>query len=248
METAKKNRLIVALDVETASAAQRLVSTLRGVVGMFKVGSQLFTAAGPALVREIVNSGERVFLDLKFHDIPNTVAAAGIEATRLGVSIFNLHAAGGSEMMRRTANAVAECAASEGLTRPSVIAVTVLTSADAGTLAEVGLGLDPEVLVPRLALLADASGMDGVVASPGEVGIIRSAVKKPDFIVVTPGVRPIGSPLFDQKRVMTPREAILAGADYIVVGRPILDAPDPAQAAQQIIDELEINAANGVAT
>jgi orotidine-5'-phosphate decarboxylase len=247
METAEKNRLIVALDVETASEARRLVSALSGVVGMFKVGSQLFTAAGPALVREIVNSGERVFLDLKFHDIPNTVAAAGIEATRLGVSIFNLHAAGGSEMMRRTANAVAECAASEGHTRPLIIAVTVLTSADAGTLAEVGSGLDPKVLVPRLALLAEASGMDGVVASPREVGIVRSAVKKPDFIVVTPGVRPTGSSLFDQKRVMTPREAILAGADYIVVGRPILDAPDPAQAAQQVINELEINAANGVA-
>lgn len=247
METAEKNRLIVALDVETASEAHRLVSTLRGVVRMFKVGSQLFTAAGPTLVREIVNSGERVFLDLKFHDIPNTVAAAGVEATRLGVSIFNLHAAGGSEMMRRTANAVAECAGSEGLTRPAIIAVTVLTSADAGTLAEVGSGLDPEVLVPRLALLAETSGMDGVVASPREVGLVRSAVKKPEFIVVTPGVRPTGSPLFDQKRVMTPREAILAGADYIVVGRPIVDAPDPAQAAQQIIDELEINTANSVA-
>jgi orotidine-5'-phosphate decarboxylase len=247
MGTAEKNRLIVALDVETASEAQLLVSALHGMVGMFKVGSQLFTAAGPALVREIVNSGERVFLDLKFHDIPNTVAAAGVEATRLGVSLFNLHAAGGSEMMRRTANNVAECAAAEGLIRPLIIAVTVLTSADAGTLAEVGPGLDPEVLVPRFALLAAANGMDGVVASAREVGIVRSAVKKPDFIVVTPGVRPTGSALFDQKRVMTPREAILAGADYIVVGRPILDAPDPAQAAQQIIDELDINAANSVA-
>ena len=215
------------------------------MVGMFKIGSQLFTAAGPALVREIIDSGERVFLDLKFHDIPNTVAAAGVEATRLGVSIFNLHAAGGSEMMRRTANTVAECAASEGLPRPLIIAVTVLTSADAGTLAEVGPGLDPAVLVKRLALLAEGSGMDGVVASAREVGMVRSAVKKPDFVVVTPGVRPTGSALFDQKRVMTPREAVLAGADYIVVGRPILEAPDPAQAAQSIIDELETNAANG---
>ena len=169
METAEKNRLIVALDVETASEASRLVSALRGVVGMFKVGSQLFTAAGPALVREIVNSGERVFLDLKFHDIPNTVAAAGIEATRLGVSIFNLHAAGGSEMMRRTANAVAECAASEGFTRPLIIAVTVLTSADAGTLAEVGSGLDPEVLVPRLALLAEACLLMAFVLLAGQI-------------------------------------------------------------------------------
>jgi orotidine-5'-phosphate decarboxylase len=246
MTTAEKNKLIVALDVETAAEARRLVSTLRGVVGMFKIGSQLFTAAGPTLVREIIDSGERVFLDLKFHDIPNTVACAGIEATRLGVSIFNLHAAGGSEMMRRTANSVAECAVSEGLTQPLIIAVTVLTSADAGTLAEVGPGLDPAVLVPRLALLAEASGMDGVVASPREVGIVRSGVNRPDFIIVTPGVRPMGSALFDQKRVTTPREAVLAGADYIVVGRPILEAPDPAQAAQKIIDELEINAANSV--
>jgi len=246
MTTAGKNRLIVALDVETASKALRLVSTLRGMVGMFKIGSQLFTAVGPALVRDIINSGERVFLDLKFHDIPNTVAAAGVEATRLGVSIFNVHATGGSEMMRRTVNTAAECAASEGLHRPLIIAVTVLTSADAATLAEVGPGLDPALLVPRLALLAEASGMDGVVASAREVRVVRSAVTKPDFVVVTPGVRPTASAHFDQKRVTTPREAVQAGADYIVVGRPILEAPDPAQATQDIIDELEVNTANSV--
>lgn len=244
METAEKSKLIVALDVETASEALRLVSALRGIVGMFKIGSQLFTAAGPALVREIVNGGERVFLDLKFHDIPNTVAAAGIEATRLGVSIFNLHAAGGSEMMWRTAQVVAECADSERLPRPLVIAVTVITSADAATLAEVGFTSNPAELVPRLALLAQANGMDGVVASPRETSMIRSLVKQPGFIVVTPGVRPAGSSLFDQKRVTTPREAMIAGADYIVVGRPILEASDPAQAAQQIIAEMESSEAN----
>lgn len=238
------NKLIVALDVDSAARARDLFQTLRGVVGMFKVGSQLFTAAGPDLVSEIVNSGERVFLDLKFHDIPNTVTAAGIEATRLGVSIFNVHAAGGSEMMRRTAAAVAECADSEKLTRPSIIAVTVLTSADTSTLAELGYSSEPAQLVTRLALLAEASGMDGVVASPHEVSIIRSAVKTPDFIVVTPGVRPAGSSSFDQKRVTTPRDAIMAGADYIVVGRPILEAADPARAARQIIEEMEIAAAN----
>ena len=138
METTDKNKLIVALDVETASEARHLVHSLKGIVGMFKIGSQLFTAAGPDFVREIVSSGERIFLDLKFHDIPDTVAAAGVEATRLGVSIFNIHAAGGSEMMRRTVAAVSECAASENMKRPLVIAVTVLTSADAATLAEVG--------------------------------------------------------------------------------------------------------------
>jgi orotidine-5'-phosphate decarboxylase len=241
-----KNRLIVALDVKTASEAQRLVDMLRGIVGMFKVGSQLFTATGPAFVRQIVNSGERVFLDLKFHDIPNTVAAAGVEATRLGVSIFNVHAAGGSEMMRRTATAVAECADTEGLTPPSIIAVTVLTSADQGTLTEVGWTTGPEAMVRRLSLLAEAAGLDGVVASPLEVGIVRSAVKKPNFIVVTPGVRPKGVPPGDQSRVTTPREAIDAGADYLVVGRPIIESADPAKAALQIIDEMENSSTNNI--
>jgi orotidine-5'-phosphate decarboxylase len=185
-----------------------------------------------------------VFLDLKYHDIPNTVARAGIEATRLGVSIFNLHAAGGREMMRRTADSVAECAATEGLARPLVIAVTVLTSANENTLADVGYGSAPEELVQRLALLAKTSGMDGVVASPREVGLIRTAVESPDFVVITPGVRPTGAAFFDQQRVMTPREAILAGADYIVVGRPILEAPDPAAAAREILSELEPSAAS----
>jgi orotidine-5'-phosphate decarboxylase len=247
MVNAERNRLIVALDVETAAEALRLVSILKGVVGMFKVGSQLFTAAGPALVREIVAAGERVFLDLKFHDIPNTVAAAGVEATRLGVSIFNVHAAGGQEMMRRTAETVVECADSEGLARPLIIAVTVLTSADETTLAEVGYESQPAELVPRLALLAEASGLDGVVASPREVGIIRSVVRKPDFVVVTPGVRPAGSTLFDQKRVTTPHAAIVAGADFIVVGRPIIEASDPAQATRLIIEEMESGTANSVA-
>ena len=240
------NKLIVALDVDSTHKARELFRTLRGVAGMFKIGMQLFTAAGPDLVREIVASGERVFLDLKYHDIPNTVALAGVEATRLGVSIFNLHAAGGSEMMCRTANSVAQCAESEGLPRPLVIAVTLLTSANENTVAEVGFDSAPEEIVSRLALLAEASGMDGVVASPREVSIIRAAVMKPNFIVVTPGVRPAGAALFDQKRVMTPRAAILAGADYIVEGRPILEAPDPARAAQEILDELERSAANSV--
>ncbi|MEP6569677.1 MAG: orotidine-5'-phosphate decarboxylase [Acidobacteriota bacterium] len=239
-----KNKLIVALDVDNSQKARELFNSLRGVAGMFKIGMQVFTAAGPALVREIITAGERVFLDLKYHDIPNTVARASIEATRLGVSIFNVHATGGSEMMRRTADAVAEGAHREGLPRPLVIAVTILTSANEETVAEVGFGSEPAELVPRLAVLADASGMDGVVASPREISIIRSAVRKPGFVVVTPGVRPTGAALFDQKRVMSPGEAIRAGADYIVVGRPILDAPDPAQAAQQILDEMELSAAS----
>ena len=238
------SKLIVALDVETAHKARELVSALSGIVGMFKIGSQLFTAAGPDLVREIVHSGERVFLDLKFHDIPNTVGAAGVEAARLGVSIFNIHAAGGSEMMQRTVEAVSKCVEAEGCTRPRIIAVTALTSANQTALTEVGFNLDPAVLVRRLALLAEAAGMDGVVASPREVSLIRAVVKKPGFIVVTPGVRPKGSAPADQSRIMTPREAIATGADYLVVGRPILSAADPAIAARQIIDEMALNSVN----
>ena len=233
-----ENKLIVALDVDTPAKARNLVSQLRGIAGMFKIGSQLFTAAGPSLVREIVSSGERIFLDLKYHDIPNTVAQAGVEATRLGVSIFNIHASGGSEMMRRTADAVTECAANEGVARPLVIGVTALTSANAASLAEVGINEAPDRLVSRLALLAKESGMDGVVASPQEITIVRSAVKSDRFVVVTPGIRPAGADLFDQKRVTTPGEAVLAGADYIVVGRPILSAEDPAATARQIIAEM----------
>lgn len=238
-----KNKLIVALDVESAEKAWYLVHALRGVVGMFKIGSQLFTAAGPSLVREIVDLGEEIFLDLKFHDIPNTVAAAGVEAARLGVSIFNLHAAGGSEMMRRTVGAVAEISEAEGLKRPTIIAVTLLTSADARTLRELDFSVEPEQLVGRLAALAESSGLDGVVASPHEVGVVRSAVKRDDFMVVTPGVRPTGGAWHDQKRVMTPREAIAAGADYVVVGRPIVGADNPEQAARAIVEEM-----NAVAT
>jgi orotidine-5'-phosphate decarboxylase len=239
MDSAVKNKLIVALDVETAGKAHDLVDSLRGLVGMFKVGSQLFTAAGPSVVRDIVASGGRVFLDLKFHDIPNTVAAAGVEAARLGVSIFNVHASGGGEMMQRTAEAVSQAAETAGVARPLVIAVTVLTSADAGLLSQVGLSTGPEEQVRNLALLAADSKMDGVVASPHEVSIIRSAVGKPGFLIVTPGVRPTGAACDDQRRVMTPAQAIKAGADYIVVGRPITGAKDPAEAARLIIQEMQ---------
>ena len=240
------NKLIVALDVDNAQKALQLVAALRGIPGMFKIGMQLFTSAGPDLVREIIRSGERIFLDLKYHDIPNTVALAGVEATRLGVSIFNLHATGGSEMMSRTAEAVSECAHAEGIARPLVLAVTILTSANDDIVAEVGFASDPSKLVPRLALLAETSGMDGVVASPREITVIRTAVKRPAFVVITPGVRPAGATFFDQKRVATPREAIEAGADYIVVGRPILEASDPARATQQILDEMASSAASSL--
>ncbi|MCM3900263.1 MAG: orotidine-5'-phosphate decarboxylase [Pyrinomonadaceae bacterium] len=235
-----KDRLIVALDVSTERRARELVDSLRGIVGMFKIGSQLFTEAGPGIVSEIASSGNGVFLDLKFHDIPNTAASAGVAATRLGVSIFNVHASGGREMMRRTADAVSEVATKEGLKRPSIIAVTVLTSSDATMLSEVGIGSEPGTHVRRLSLLAEASGMDGVVASPHEVGIVRETVMSPGFLLVTPGVRPAGASLDDQKRVMTPAQAIRAGADYIVVGRPITSAKDPVESTEQILEEMEL--------
>jgi orotidine-5'-phosphate decarboxylase len=236
---AARNKLIVALDVETVAEARRIVSQLRGIVGMFKIGSQLYTAAGPDLVKEIVVMDEQVFLDLKFHDIPNTVAAAGVEATRLGVSIFNVHAVGGSEMMRRTADAVTAAAQSEGLSKPAIIAVTILTSSNDETLKEIGLASGPEEAVKHLALLTESAGLNGVVASPREIGTIRATVQSSDFLIVTPGIRPAGAAYDDQKRVTTPADAIRAGADYIVIGRPVLKSADIVRAAQSIIDEME---------
>lgn len=234
-----RERLIVALDVETAAQAMSLVEQLRGTVGMFKVGKQLFTAAGPDVVRRITELGEKVFLDLKFHDIPNTVATAGVEAMRLGVSIFNLHALGGSAMMRATVEGVANAAAREGLVKPLILGVTVLTSHDQASLAEIGIERSVEEQVVRLARLCAASGVDGVVASPQEIVSIRNAVGGPGLVILTPGVRPTGAALNDQRRVMTPGDAVRAGATYLVVGRPITGAPDPAAAAKKIAEEIE---------
>lgn len=228
----------MALDVQTATEARELVNLLGAEVGMFKVGSQLFTAAGPEVVREIVRLGNHVFLDLKFHDIPNTVAAAAIEATRLGVSILNVHAGGGPEMLKRTADAVSEAAAREGLSRPSIIAVTVLTSADEFTLQAVGVTNSPDAQVRKLAMLAAKHGMDGLVASAIEAPAIRAAVPQSGFLIVTPGIRPSGIALNDQKRVTTPAAAIRAGADYLVVGRPITSAKEPVTAARMIVAEI----------
>jgi len=236
---ALENRLIVALDVPSANEARRLFETLREYAGMFKIGSRLFTTAGPAIVRELVAAGGKVFLDLKYHDIPNTVANAGVEAARLGVSIFNVHAAGGSEMMRRTVAGVREVAEREGFVPPQMIAVTVLTSMNESTLAETGIPAAPDDQVVRLAQLAATSGMDGVVASPLEASLIRAAVTQPNFLIVTPGVRPTGADIADQKRILSPQLALSAGADYLVVGRPILHAPDPRQAAREILEEIK---------
>jgi len=233
-----KDKLIVALDFDSADRALDLFDALRDVAGMFKIGSQLFTAAGPDIVLQIVAKGGRVFLDLKFHDIPNTVAAAAIEATRLGVSIFNVHASGGTEMMTRAAEAVSETGKREGVPKPKVIAVTLLTSLDAAALGQIGFSGDARTVVANLARAAAACGLDGVVASSQEIQIIRDAVPNPEFKIVTPGIRP-GVATDDQRRVMTAGEAIRAGADYLVVGRPILNAIDPVAAANSIVAEIE---------
>ena len=238
MKTAK-DKLIVALDVDSAARAFDLFDSLRDVGGMFKIGSQLFTAAGPDIVRKIVAKGGRVFLDLKFHDIPNTVAAASIEAARLGVSIFNVHASGGTEMMTRAAEAVSETAQREGVPKPKVIAVTLLTSLDSAALRQIGISGDAETSVANLARAAATCGLDGVVASAHEIQIIRAAVPNPEFIIVTPGIRLGCVGTDDQRRVMTAAEAIRAGADYLVVGRPILNADDPVAAANSIVAEIE---------
>ena len=238
MNIKAKEKLIVALDVDTAGRALDLFDQLRDVVGMFKIGSQLFTAAGPEIVRQIIARGGRVFLDLKFHDIPNTVAAAGIEATRLGVSIFNVHAAGGAEMMKRTAGAVAEIAGREALAKPKVIAVTLLTSLDQKSLEQIGINDDPRSMVVRLARSAADCGLDGVVASPQEIGLIRQTISTPEFLIVTPGIRSSNDAGDDQRRTLTSAEAIKAGADYLVVGRPILNAKDPVEAARRVVAEI----------
>ena len=237
-EANAKDKLIVALDVDQPARALELFNSLRDYVGIFKIGMQLFSAAGPDVVRQIVSRDGRVFLDLKYHDIPNTVAAAGVEATRLGVSIFNIHASGGGEMMKRTAEAVAETAAREGLTKPKVIGVTLLTSVDQETLRQIGIDDAPPSVVKRLALLEQTSGLDGVVASAHEIKIIREAVPRPGFVIVTPGMRSAGDSADDQRRFMTVDQAISAGADYVVVGRPILKSESPAKAAETFLQEI----------
>lgn len=234
---AARKRLIFGLDVASTKEAIRLVGLLHDEVGMFKVGKRLFVHAGPDIVRQIHKRGGEVFLDLKFHDIPETVANAAVEAARLGVCLLNVHASGGPEMMRHTVAEVNKVCRAEKLGRPKLLGVTVLTSLDAGDLKAVGLAGDVRKQVLRLARLAKECGMDGVVASPREIEWIRKECG-PRFLVVTPGIRPASSVADDQKRIATPAVAVRAGADYIVVARPIRDAPDPVQAAREIVADI----------
>jgi orotidine-5'-phosphate decarboxylase len=230
-----RSKIIFALDVDTFNAAKHWVATLSGRVGMFKVGKQLFTAYGPDIVRMIENFDAEVFLDLKYHDIPNTVAMASREAARLKVKLFNLHALGGYEMMARTMEMM-DKEFPDGK-RSKVLAVTILTSSTEETLRNVGIEHPVAEMVPKLALLAQKAGIDGVVASPREVPLIRQACGN-DFLIVTPGVRPSFAATDDQKRIMTPAEAVTAGSDYLVIGRPISAAADPLQAVEAIVDEM----------
>lgn len=232
------DKIIVALDVPSTRAAREIIEELRDSVGCFKVGLQLFTSAGASFVRELVEDGIKIFLDVKFHDIPNTVAKAAVEAARLGVWMFNVHASGGGEMMRKTLAEVREACDKESLSQPKIIAVTVLTSTDQSILSEVGIDGEIDQQVLRLAKLASACGLDGVVASPREVRLIRSSVENDEFLIVTPGIRPDFATRDDQKRVMTPSQALVEGADYLVIGRPITQAENRLRAVQRVFEEI----------
>ena len=229
------NRILVALDVDSAARALALADTLRGTVAGFKVGKQLFTAEGPAIVRSLADRGDRVFLDLKFHDIPNTVAGAITSSVATGAWMVNVHASGGRRMMQAAAEAAAAASSRSNRERPLVIGVTVLTSLDEAQMHETGIAHPVMDQVVRLARLARESGLDGVVASPQEIAAIRRECG-PGFLIVTPGIRPAagGPAKDDQARTMTPAEAVTSGASYLVIGRPITGAADPRAAASAI--------------
>jgi orotidine-5'-phosphate decarboxylase len=233
------DQLLVALDVDTVAQARTLAGRLRGVVGGFKIGSRLFTSEGPAFVEELAARGDRVFLDLKFHDIPNTVAGAVAAATRLGVWMVNVHASGGATMMRAARAAADEEAARRSRPAPLVIGVTMLTSFDQQAIAEIGLQASVADQVGRLAALTEAAGLDGVVASAHEIDIIRRRCHG-SFAIVTPGIRGALDQRGDQSRTMSAAEALTAGATYLVVGRPIVEAPDPRAAAERLAAEWRL--------
>ncbi len=233
------DKLLVALDVESRAEALALAEALRDSVGGFKIGSRLFTAEGPDMVRALTERGDRVFLDLKWHDIPNTVATAVAAATGLGVWMVNVHASGGGVMMRAARDAAQETAARQGRPAPLVIGVTLLTSMNQAALRETGIVIDLMDQVLRLAELTKEAGLDGVVASPRETKSIRARCGR-DFTIVTPGIRggAAAETKDDQERTMSPAEAVTAGASFLVVGRPIIAAPDPKAAARAIAESL----------
>jgi orotidine-5'-phosphate decarboxylase len=230
-----KEKILLVLDVSSREEAMKLVRPLYEHVGMFKVGMQLFTAEGPSLVREIVDLGGKVFLDLKFHDIPNTVSHGVLEAAKLGVSLMTIHAAGGRAMMETVAKELQD---KFGNRKPMVVAVTVLTSLNDAGLAEVGIARPMAQQVVAMAQLAEECGISGVVCSPQEIQLVRQAAG-PNFKIVTPGIRLPGQSANDQQRLATPREALSAGADYIVVGRAVTAAPDPRVALEALVESTK---------
>ena len=233
-----QDQLIVALDVENLAAANELVTTLADEIKWFKIGKQLFTAVGPASVKQLHEAKKNIFLDLKFHDIPNTVAGAVASGTRIGANMINMHASGGLEMMRIATESAEKQASELGISKPTLLGVTILTSVDeANFQRDFGTQRKLEYQVAYLAELSQKAGLNGVVASPLEISLIRK-VCGDDFVIVTPGVRPAWAASNDQQRVMTPAEAIDAGAGYIVVGRPITAADNPREAARTILKEI----------
>lgn len=233
-----KEKVIVALDVDTLQEVEDLVSKLAPYVGMFKVGLQLYTSLGPKVLEAVKEKGGKIFCDLKLHDIPNTVAQASRVLTSYGVDMLNVHASGGFKMMSAAAEAVANEAAKRNITKPELIAVTVLTSLGSEDLSEIGLVKDPAEVVVEWAKLTKKSGLDGVVASPKEAALIKEACGS-DFLIVTPGIRPQGTDVNDQKRITTPKDALKIGSTHLVIGRPITAAADPVAAAQKIMLEME---------
>jgi len=239
MDLTARKRLVLALDVDDLKKAEELVDELSDYIGTFKIGNQLFTAEGTKVVNMINERGGKVFLDLKFHDIPNTVARAAEVATKLGVYIFNVHTSGGYEMMKAAAEASEKISLALGVRKPLILGVTLLTSINQEILEkDLGIKRRLEEQVVHLAKLAKAAGLDGVVASSWEIKEIRKACGK-DFIILTPGIRPAGKSFDDQKRIMTPGEAIKLGADFLVIGRPIRNAANPVEAAKEILREME---------
>jgi len=233
-----KDRVIVALDTDSLDTAQALITNLKGVISYFKVGKELFTAHGNEALHAIEASGARCFLDLKYHDIPTTVAKASTVACNKGIAMFNVHACGGFKMMKSAREAVDKAAIENGLFRPLVLAVTVLTSMSEEELAgEIGVSRTMDEQVVALASLAKDAGLDGVVASAKEVTKIKAALGD-DFVVVTPGIRPQWAASNDQARVVTPKDAVAMGVDYMVIGRPITAAENPREAAERIIEEI----------
>lgn len=241
MKLTARERLVLALDVDDFKKADELVSKLSDYVGVFKIGSQLFTAEGAKVVNMVNERGGKVFLDLKFHDIPNTVARAAEVVTKLGVYIFNVHTSGGYEMMRAAAEASEKISLALGVRKPLILGVTLLTSINQEILEkEIGIKKRLEEQVVHLAKVAKVAGLDGVVASPREIKEIRKACGE-DFVILTPGIRPAGKSSDDQKRIMTPLEAIKLGSNFLVIGRPIRNASNPVEAAKEILREMEGN-------